>query len=180
MPPADPETNRWFTEHLLPHEPMLRAWLARGFGPRLAIDDVVQEAFLRVLHAHEAGDLQAPKAFLFATARNLAIDQLRRHAVARTDSLVETDLSNVLDDHDSIPESVARAQEVALLSEAIQSLPDRCRQVMTLRLVYGLAQRIIGEKLGISDRTVAAQLAIGTKKCSDFLLRRRAVRRAGR
>ncbi|MBI5691775.1 MAG: sigma-70 family RNA polymerase sigma factor [Verrucomicrobia bacterium] len=177
MPPPDPETNRWFAEHLLPHEPMLRAWLARGFGPRLAIDDVVQEAFLRVLQARDTGELQAPKAFLFATARNLAVDQLRRHAVSRTDSLVETDLSDVLDDHASIPESVARSQEVALLTEAVQTLPDRCRQVMTLRLVYGLSQRVIGEKLGISDRTVAAQLAIGTKKCSDYLLRRLAVRR---
>lgn len=180
MPPADPETNHWFTEHLLPHEPMLRAWLARGFGPRLAVDDVIQESFLRVLRARETGELQAPKAFLFATARNLAVDQLRRHAVSRTDSLVETDLSNVLDDRASIPESVARNQEVALLTEAIQSLPDRCRQVMTLRMVYGLGQRIIGERLGISDRTVAAQLAIGTKKCSDYLLRRLADRRASR
>ncbi|MBL9200854.1 MAG: sigma-70 family RNA polymerase sigma factor [Opitutaceae bacterium] len=155
-----------------PHEPMLRAWLARGFGPRLAVDDVVQEAFLRVLRARESGVLQAPKAFLFATARNLALDQLRRHAVSRTDSLVEADLSDVLDEHDSIPETVARNQELALLTEAVQSLPERCRQVMTLRIVYGLTQRVIGERLGISDRTVAAQLAIGTRKCTEFMLRR--------
>ncbi len=150
---------------------MLRAWLAHSFGPRLAIDDVLQEAFLRVLRARETGALHAPKAFLFATARNLAVDQLRRHHVSRTDSLVDTDLSNVLDDHASIPETVARAQERALLTEAIQQLPERCRQVMTLRIVYGLSQRVIGEKLAISDRTVAAQLAIGTKKCTDFMLR---------
>lgn len=162
----------WFSAHVQPHEAMLRAWLAHGFGPRLAIDDVVQEAFLRVLRARTTGELQSPKAFLFATARNLALDQLRRHHVSRTDSLVEADYSNVLDDSESIPENVARSQELALLTEAIQSLPDRCRQVMTLRLVYGLSQRVIGEKLGISDRTVAAQLAIGITKCTSFVLRR--------
>ena len=178
LPQSDPD--RWFAEHILPHEPVLRAWLAQGFGPRLAVDDVVQEAFLRVLRARATGELHAPKAFLFAIARNLALDQLRRHAVSRTDSLVEADLSNVLDDHASIPETVARNQELALLTEAIQSLPDRCRQVMTLRIVYGLTQRVIGEKLGISDRTVAAQLAIGTKKCTDFMLRRLGDRRAPR
>jgi RNA polymerase sigma factor (sigma-70 family) len=172
LPPADPEISQWFTEHVQPHEAMLRAWLARGFGSRLAIDDVVQEAFLRVLSARQKGELQSPKAFLFATARNLALDQLRRHAVSRTDSLVEADFSNVLDEHASIPENVARNQELALLTEAVQSLPDRCRQIMTLRLVYGLTQRGIGEKLGVSDRTVAAQLAIGTRKCTEFLLRR--------
>ena len=149
---------------------MLRAWLINCFGSQLTVDDILQEAYLRVLRAHATGKLRAPKAFLFATARNLALDQLRRHHVARTDPLVESDLSNVLDDHASIPEIVAREQERALLTEAIQSLPTRCRQVMTLRIVYGLAQRVIGEKLGISDRTVAAQLAIGTKKCTDFML----------
>ena len=173
-------SERWFNDEILPHEPMLRAWLAQGFGPRLAVDDVVQEAFLRVLRARAAGELQGPKAFLFAVARNLAVDQLRRHAVSRTDSLGEADLSNVLDDHASIPETVAREQERALLTKAIQSLPDRCRQVMTLRMVYGLTQRVIGEKLAISDRTVAAQLAIGTKKCTDFMLRRLADRRPAR
>ncbi|WP_414664797.1 RNA polymerase sigma factor [Horticoccus sp. 23ND18S-11] len=180
MPPQDPEQASWFAAHVQPHEAMLRAWLAQGFGPRLAVDDVVQEAFLRLLRARQSGELQSPKAFLFAIARNLALDQLRRHAVSRTDSLVETDLSNVLDDHASIPDTVAREQERALLTEAIQSLPDRCRQVMTLRLVYSLSQRVIGEKLGISDRTVAAQLAIGTKKCTDYMLHRLAGRRPAR
>ena len=172
-----PSTDEWFAAHVQPHEPMLRAWLARGFGPRLAIDDVVQEAMLRVLRAQAGGGLHAPKAFLFATARNLALDSLRRHHVSRTDSLVEADLSNVLDEHESIPETVARNQELAILTQAIQSLPERCRQVMTLRIAYGLTQRVIGEKLGISDRTVAAQLAIGTRKCTDFMLRRLADRR---
>jgi RNA polymerase sigma factor (sigma-70 family) len=159
---------------------MLRAWLAQGFGPRLAIDDVVQEAFLRVLRAHVRRVLQSPKAFLFATARNLALDQLRRHCISRTDSLVVADYSNVLDDREGIPDNVARNQELALLTEAIQSLPERCRQVMTLRIVYGLSQRIIAEKLGISDRTVAAQLAIGTAKCTTFVLGRTERRRTER
>lgn len=167
-----PDEDGWFAAHLQPHEATLRAWLGQGFGPRLAVDDVVQEAFLRVLQARNTGELQSPKAFLFAVARNLALDQLRRHHVSRTDSLVEADCSSVLDDRESIPDHVARNQELALLTEAVQSLPDRCRQVMTLRLVYGLSQRVIGEKLGISDRTVAAQLAIGTMKCTDFVLRR--------
>ncbi len=172
MPPPDSEQARWFAAHVLPHEAMLRAWLASRFGTQVAIDDLVQETYVRVLRAHEQGELQAPKAFLFATARNLALDHLRRHHVSRTGPLVESDLSNVLDEQGDIPETVARNQELALLTEAIQTLPDRCRQIFTLRTVYGLTQRAIGEKLGISDRTVAAQLAIGVSKCTEFMLRR--------
>ena len=180
MPPSDPETVRWFAEHVQPHDAMLRAWLAGRFGGQLDVDDLVQEAYVRVLRARDAGELHAPKAFLFATARNLALDHLRRHHVTHTRSLVESDLSNVLDEHGDVPETVARNQELALLTEAIQSLPDRCRQVFTLRSVYGMTQREIAEKLGISDRTVAAQLAIGVEKCTEFMLRRTGNRRPPR
>ena len=177
MPPADPETNRWFTAHLLPHGPMLRAWLARGFGSRLAIDDVVQEAFLRVLQARETGELQTPKAFLFATARNLALDRIRHGQVARTTPLVENEGWDVLYDADDVAETVARNQELELLTEAIQSLPDRCRQVFTLRKVYGMAQADIAAKLGLSEHTVSAQLTIGVQKCTQFMAK---YRREGR
>ena len=179
MPPHS-EESRWFAEELQPHEPILRAWLRGRFGGQVEIDDIVQEAYVRVLQARAAGPLGSPKAFLFATARNLAIDRLRRHEVSRTEFLGQIESLHVLDERDGIPETVARNQELALLTEAIQSLPDRCRQVMTLRIVYGLTQRVIGEKLGISDRTVAAQLAIGTRKCTDFMLHRLADRNSSR
>ena len=180
MLPHESESAYWFAEHVQPHEPMLRAWLHSRFGFQVVLDDIMQEAYVRVWQARAAGALRAPMAFLFATARNLALDYLRRHHVSRTGPLVESDLSNVLDEHSDIPETVARNQELALLTEAIQTLPDRCRQIFTLRTVYGLTQRAIAEKLGISDRTVAAQLTIGVAKCTDFMLRRYEGRRPPR
>ena len=173
MPPQDPHVARWFTEAVQPHEPTLRAWLRSRFGAQCDVDDLVQEAYVRVIRARGNGEMVSPKAFLFATARNLALDQLRRRRVAAVESLVENDELHVLEDATDVAETVARNQELALLTEAIQSLPDRCRQIFTLRKVYGLSQREIGEKLGISERTVSAQLTIGVHKCTDFLRRHR-------
>lgn len=167
MPPH-PEHSDWFAEHVLPHEPMLRAWLGRRFAGQLDLDDIVQEAYMRVLQAHADGALGSPKAFLFATARNLALDRLRRHEVSRTEYLGEMDALNVLDERDDVPETVARNQELALLSSAIQSLPTRCRQIFTLRKLYGLSQREIARRLGLSESTVSNQLIIGVEKCTDF------------
>jgi len=173
VPPPDPNLARWFAEHVQPHEPMLRAWLHSRFGTQLEIDDIVQEAYVRLMQAKAGGELHAPKAFLFAIARNLALDHLRRHHVTHTGPLVENDALHVLDEGGDVAETVARNQELARLTEAIQSLPDRCRQIFTLRKIYGMSQTAIAEKLAISEHTVSAQLTIGLHKCTEFFAQHR-------
>ena len=59
------------------------------------------------------------------------------------------------------------------LTIAIQSLPARCREVMTLRKVYGLSQKEIAARLGISACTVSAQLTVGVRKCRESFARDR-------
>jgi RNA polymerase sigma-70 factor (ECF subfamily) len=51
---------------------------------------------------------------------------------------------------------------------AIQSLPKRCRQVFTLRIAYGLSQKQIAEKLGITENTVEKQMGKGIRRCTEF------------
>lgn len=174
MLPFDSESGCWFAQHLQPHEPMLRAWLHSRYPTGVDVDDIVQEAYLRVLQARAASPVRSPKAFLFATARNLALDQVRRGQVVRFEPLVETDSWAVLDEGEGIPETIAHNQELETLTEAIQSLPDRCRQIFTLRKVYGMPQAEIAKKLGVSTHTVSAQLTIGLNKCNEFMHRRRA------
>ena len=171
MPPPDPEIARWFAEEVQPHEPALRAWL-RGRFPSLAdADDLVQESYTRLLRARETGSIACARAFLFVTARNLALNQLRHLRHERPEGLAELDASGVLDESAAIPESVARAEDLQLLIHAIQSLPDRCRQIVTLRKIYGLSQKEIAEKLTISEHTVEAQGAIGLRKCIEYFRR---------
>lgn len=168
MPPQDPQQARWFMEQLQPHESMLRGWLHGQFPPGLDIDDIVQEAFVRVLEANQNGGVQSPKTFLFATARNLAGMRRRHQMVAREKSLTETDVSGILDEDADVPHAVARTEELELMTRAIHSLPTRCRQVVTLRKIYGMSQKEVAAKLGISEHTVEAQIAIGVRKITKF------------
>ena len=172
MNPENPDSSRWFAEYLQPHEAMLRAWLRSRFPQLLDVDDVVQEAFARVLAARGRAEVRQPKAFFFATARNLALDYFRRRQVANVEPLGGLDELSVLEDGETIVETVARNQEIELMTEAIQSLPDRCRRVMTLRYVYGLSQKDIAAQLEISVRTVEAQVTIGTKRCTKYVRHR--------
>jgi RNA polymerase sigma-70 factor (ECF subfamily) len=173
MPPLNSEETRWFEAHLRPHEPMLRAWLQGRFPDLLDLDDILQEAYSRVLIARERGPMQSPKAFLFATARNLALDLVRRRQVVRMEPLADSEALSVLDEADDIARTVARAEEIELMTAAIQSLPDRCRQIITLRKIYGMSQSDIAGKLGISEHTVSAQLTIGLNKLTDQIGRQR-------
>ena len=98
-------------------------------------------------------------------------DFIRTSATNRTEALAENDALNVLDDADGIPETVARNQELELLTQAIQSLPERCRQVLTLRRLYGLSQKEIAARLGISENTVEKQMGKGIRRCTEFFAR---------
>ena len=170
MPPENLEQSLWFSAHLQPHEPMLRGWLQSRFsGAAVDIDDIVQEAYMKVLKAREENELTSPKAFLFATARNLALDVVRRSKIIQFDSLTENELSDVMDVCDPIPESITRNQELELLTKAIQSLPAKCRRIFTLRKVYCMSPPDIAQKLGVSINTVATQLKIGVRKCSAYM-----------
>lgn len=62
MPPLNPEQARWFAEEVQPHEPELRAFLHRHFPTVQDIDDLVQEAYLRLIRARSTGAIAEPRA----------------------------------------------------------------------------------------------------------------------
>lgn len=168
MSAQHPEQARWFVEHVLPHEAVLRAWLHGRFGGQIEVDDIVQEVFARLLRAYAEGTVVSPRAFLFHAARNLALNQIRHRSYSHPSPLTEDAVSGVPDGGQGVPEIVARAEDIQLLIEAIQALPGRCRQIFTLRKIYGLSQKEIAGRLGISEHTVEVQGAIGIRKCAEY------------
>jgi RNA polymerase sigma factor (sigma-70 family) len=171
MPPFDSEFACWFAEEVQPHQPALTAWLGRRFPGLLDPQDVVQETFARLIRARQTGSIACPRAFLFVTARNLVLNRLRHERYEVTRGASEADSSTLIDEGIPIPESIARAEDLRLLREAIQALPERCRQVVTLRKIYGLSQREVAARLGISEHTVEVQAAIGLRKCVEYFRR---------
>ncbi|MES2694842.1 MAG: RNA polymerase sigma factor [Verrucomicrobiota bacterium] len=173
--PDERSPERWFEEELRPHEPALKSWLRARFPSLLDVDDIAQEATVRLWRRQakpSAVPLRSAKAALFAIARNAVIDLLRRKAVARTDSVAEIGELSVLDESADVVRTVVARQELEFLTEAVRTLPTRCRQVITLAKVYGLSEREVAERLGISENTVRTQVVRGMERCSAYLRER--------
>ncbi len=166
---TDPATARWFADEVQPHEAQLRGYLAARFSAGVDIDDLVQETYARLLRTREQTHFRSTKSYLFTTARNLAFDILRRRRIIAIDGIAELDLLPVFEDRPGVSESVCHDQELQMLAEAIQALPERCRRVVTLRKLHGLSHREIAQQLGIAENTVNAQVAIGVVRLRDYL-----------
>ncbi len=167
MPPADPEIARWFSAEVHPHEAALRAYL-HGLVAPSDVDDIVQEAYARLVRARERGAVTSPRGLLFATARNVARDLFRRRTASPTTPITETGASCVFDDAPGVPETVSRRQETELLEKAIDALPPRCREILLLRKFENLSHREIARRLGIAEHTVEVQLTKALHRCEDY------------
>jgi RNA polymerase sigma factor (sigma-70 family) len=165
------EQKRWFDESLKPYEATLRRWLTSRFGALCDVDDVIQESYLRIYAAKQKGPLNSPKAFFFAIARNVAVDQIRKCKKATTESLADWDELEFLDQANGVDETAARNSELEMLTAAIQALPVRCRRVFTLAKVYGMSYEEIGQEMSISVNTVSAQISLGISKVSAYFRR---------
>ncbi len=172
MPYKETEQSLWFVDAVLPHEAGLRRWIKSRFSAIRDVDDLIQETFSRILKAHESGPIPNPQAFLFVVSRNLAINRLRRMNREYSPEGERLDPLILADEMAGPFESTALQEEIDQLVSAIQSLPERCRQVMTLRKIYGLSQKEVAAKLGISEHTVEAQIGIGMRKCTAFFHQR--------
>ena len=167
-----PTLSRWFTEEVQSHEPALRAYLQARFPTLADHDDLVQETYTRLLRAQANGGVRYPKAFLFTAARNAAFDLFRRRGAKPTEAVTDLVELTVLEDIPGVGEQMDQSYELEVLADAVRALPDRCRQVIMLRYLDGLAYKEIAVQLGISTETVKVHMAKGMRRCAAFFAER--------
>lgn len=166
------EQARWFAEEVQPHEPRLRAWLHSRFPQISDLRDVLQDTYARLFRARGQGSVRSIRAFLFIAAHNSACDVYRRQRPDVIASVEDIGSLAVLEDRPDAAEVTARNEEIQILAEAMRALPNRCRQVFTLRKLFGLSQKEIAERMGISEHTVEVQVCKGSKLCAAYLCAR--------
>jgi RNA polymerase sigma-70 factor (ECF subfamily) len=123
-------------------------------GDRQAAEDVTALAFERLYRARARLDRGrgTPRAWLFAIARNAALDELRRRG---RQPRFEVD-ENV--GGEDLGQEIERVEQRATLREAISTLPPRDREVVLLKFHGQLSNGELARALGISESNAGTRL----------------------
>jgi RNA polymerase sigma factor (sigma-70 family) len=138
-----------------------RAAVLRRGVPVEDVDDLVQEAFVRVEQYERDHIVQSREALLVRSAINLSIDRARRlrHApISPGDVLLDGFVS---DEPDQAQVAEARAR-LAHLGKGIAALPEQTRRILLARRIDGLAYAEIAKREGLKIRAVEQRVARAT------------------
>jgi len=164
-------TDDRFLLHALQIENILRACLYRYTRNTNDVDELLQDTYARLLAVGSTSqpNIRSMRAFCLTVARNVALDWLRHRQIVPIELVADMETLEVLDEGAQIEEIVNAHQELALLANVVEQLPARCRQVFTLRKVYGYSQKEIAKRMDISENTVEQHLTKAARRCAQAL-----------
>lgn len=144
--------------------PQLRHYMVRHGADAASAEELAQETLLMVWR--KAGQYSAakgtPATWMFAIARNLRIDRLRRETCWQelTDEVAESAVSA-----ESAPDDTASERQRELRVRAVMAaLPGEQREVVTMAFMDGLSQSEIAARLSLPLGTVKSRLRLAYQK----------------
>lgn len=151
---------------------LLISHIHRLVGSRQVAEELAHESYLRVAKALRDRPIEHVQAFLFQTARNLAVDHLRRERTRRAVEVCEAEesrLYDVPDDAVSTEQRVIDAERLRLFERALSGLPKRAQQAVILNRLHGWSYPRIAAHLGVSPNTIYSDIRDAIASCLDAL-----------
>ncbi|MGL4410576.1 MAG: RNA polymerase sigma-70 factor [Bacteroidales bacterium] len=128
-----------------------------------AAEDVVQECFADLWEkSNRSGEVLDVKSYLYKMVRNRCIDHVRQ-TTNEVRELLPTDAEGIISDE----ECEERSRIEARLWLAIDSLPERCREIFLLNKRDGLKYQEVADRMGLSVNTVENQVRKALKVLRD-------------
>lgn len=129
-------------------------------------EDAVQDLYLRLWDSRDILDtVHNPKAYCLTLIRNACLDRLRRQKVKTTDIMSEAIVS---DEKDSLYR-LTKKEELSRVMKILDSLPERQRQVLKLRVFDGLPYNEISRKTGMNQLTLRVLLSNARKRIKQTI-----------
>ena len=152
----EPAVERLLREYQDPIHRFLRAMVRDA----AEAEDLCQEVMLRAIR--NCGSFRGEcsfRAWIYRIARNLALNHLASHRVARRSPSPPEDL----------PLGAAGPLPDPALWRAVARLPPGQRQSLLLRVVHGLTHKEAAQVLGVSEGTVKTQCHLALGKLRRWL-----------
>jgi RNA polymerase sigma-70 factor (ECF subfamily) len=136
----------------------LMRFLGKRVRPRVDVEDLAQETYLRVLRARDLSDVTNPEAYLLRVASHLVVEWRDRQLPADSiDATDEMDLAG-----DSSPElEIEATLSQARLERTLATMAPVMRAVLLLRLSHQRSGRQIAQELDLTPRQVKRYLVRG-------------------
>ncbi len=166
---AAPDVDAWFQREVLPLEAALMQYLQHNWRNKSDIADLRQDIYIQVYESALQKLPDLPKAFLFATARNLLSRRMRREQIVPIEAVADFEALGMAADAPGPDRVVIARDELRRLQAAVDRLPDRCRKSFLLQHVDGLSRQEIAARMGVSEDTVKTQLQIASRTLTNIL-----------
>ncbi|MDC6169384.1 RNA polymerase factor sigma-70 [Paucibacter sp. XJ19-41] len=165
--PHEPVTDIGAT--FIANRPQLRMAALKILGNIQRAEDVVQDAYMKVVEGGGFLEVKQPVAYLFQVVRNLASDRHRR-AVLESQVCAHEDDGLEVPHLGGTPEMLAmHRQHLRLVVDALSTLPERTRHAFELHRLGGLTQREVAKTLGVSTTMVNFMVRDAMNCCRDAL-----------
>lgn len=149
---------RWIESNVLPHEAAIRTWLWRHQSPAIEVDDIIQEMYAKIGTLPSVDHIQDPQRYALQIAHTILLAHIRRARIVSITAVEDIDAVHHLSGVASPEEIVSFRDELKQISDALDTLPKRSREVLLLRRVQGLSQRETAERLDLAEKTVEKYL----------------------
>jgi RNA polymerase sigma-70 factor (ECF subfamily) len=137
-----------------------------------AIDDIVQETYVRSFEADLKQEIKYPRSYMLKTAKNLALNHLSKWDHKYNDSIEDFAFSPVELTSRSFEDDYETKERFLFFCKATEQLEGSVRKCFILKKVYGLSQKEISNYLSLSESTVEKHVAKGLFKSSQYMERK--------
>lgn len=152
------------------HSKMLLSNVQRLVKDQEIAKELVQDLYLQIWERRGTIEPEKSfKSFLFTIAKNMVLNYLRKTAVDRRARIYL--MQNAVEAYSHTEEDLYLKQSTELIKQAVQALPQQCKQVFTLSKLEGKSHQEISSQLGISISTINNHMVKANKEVRAYLLR---------
>lgn len=130
-----------------------------------AIADVFYIIWTKRENMKKVNDINS---YLYIMTKNQALHYIRRASVIDKEP-IDLYTINMLQDGNDPEKKLLQEEYQLLIQNAINSLPEKCREVFRLVLSDKLRHKDIAQLLNISEKTVEAHIASAYKRIAEYV-----------